>query len=151
MPSGEEVGSTPINYRKSSSSEGLNKQEVRAGAGAAGAGSGTLLALIANNMPDDNELKPWLILAAPSVSVVFGAMWVWLQAKVVSYVREREFKLVISEAKETLDKELQDPDLSSDRQLELRQMRDELSKLEIERVMNKVKSLRITIDRNPAN
>lgn len=127
--------------------ESGSEKKITAGAGVA-AGSGTLLALIANNMSDENMLKPWLILAAPSLSIIFGSIWVWLQIKIVNYIREREFKLVISEAKKTVEQELEDPNLSNERRDKLKQMREELNQIEIDRVMTKLKSLRIITEKD---
>ena len=48
--------------------------ESKVGAGAAGVGGGTLLVVIANNLREGNPLKPWLVLAAPSVSIFVWAL-----------------------------------------------------------------------------
>jgi hypothetical protein len=111
---------------------------------AAGAGSGTLVALIANNLSDNNWLKPWLVLIAPSISIASGAIWVWLQAKFVNYVKEYEFKLFVAQAIKTIDEALKDPNLTEEKLLELRKMRNELTQAKIERIMAKFKSIQIT-------
>ena len=41
----------------------------------AGAGGGTLLVLLASNLPDSNTLKSWLIIIAPAVTVLVSYLW----------------------------------------------------------------------------
>ena len=122
----------------------IQQRQARVAATAAGAGSGTLVALIANKLSDDNWLKPWLVLIAPSISVTFSAIWVWLQTKFVNYIKEYEFKLLVAQAIKTIDEALQDPNLSQERVLELIKMRDELSQAKIERIMTKFRNIQIT-------
>jgi hypothetical protein len=148
MPLREEMDLDAIDCTLKTSAKDIDERKTPSGASAVGASSGTLVAIIANSMPDNNPLKPWLILAAPSVSVLFGAIWVWLRNKVIKYVREREFRLLVSEAKKIIYQELQDSDLSRERQQKLRQMREELNQLEIDRVMVKIKSFKITTERD---
>jgi hypothetical protein len=129
---------------ETSSSNDLEQRQNGIAATAAGAGSGTLVALIANNLSDDNWLKPWLVLIAPSISIASGAIWVWLQAKFVNYVKEYEFKLFVAQAIKTIDEALKDPNLTQDKLLELRKMRNELTQAKIQRIMEKFKSIQIT-------
>lgn len=127
----------------SSSNESEQRQNGVA-ATAAGAGSGTLVALIANNLSDNNGLKPWLVLIAPSISIASGAIWVWLQAKFVNYVREYEFKFLVAQAIKTIDEALKDPNLTEEKLQELKKMRNELTQAKIKRIMAKFKSIQIT-------
>ncbi len=46
--------------------EASSNESSKVDAGVAGAGVGTLLVSLANNLPNDNTLKPLLILIAPA-------------------------------------------------------------------------------------
>ncbi|MEO1255270.1 MAG: hypothetical protein AAFY41_10350 [Bacteroidota bacterium] len=129
---------------KSLPSNEKEKRQNEVAATAAGAGSGTLVALIANNLSDSNWIKTWLVLIAPSLSIVSGAIWVWLQTKFIDSVKEFEFRLFIVRSINTIDEALQDPNLSEERLLELQKMRNELTQAKIERIMKKFKSIKIT-------
>jgi hypothetical protein len=60
-----------------------DSQSVKADVGiAAGSGvsAGTLLAALANNLSDANQLKSWLVILAPAVGVGLSTLLIWLQA-----------------------------------------------------------------------
>lgn len=50
-------------------------QRLSRGAAGAGVSSGTLLAALADNLPDDSPYKSWLVILAPSLSIVVGFGW----------------------------------------------------------------------------
>jgi hypothetical protein len=117
----------------------LETKQARAAATAAGAGSGTLVALIANNLPDSNGAKPWLILIAPSVSLASGAVWMWAQAKFANFVKEYELKLLIAQANKAINEAMKHPNMPEKEVLRLNRMRDELVQMKLERVMQQVR------------
>lgn len=49
------------------------------GGGIAGISSGGLLAALANNLPDSNKYKSWLVIIAPFLSVFISYAWVWIK------------------------------------------------------------------------
>jgi hypothetical protein len=51
------------------------KREAQTSAGLAGAGGGTLVAVVANQVPDGNIVKPALQYMAPSISILITALW----------------------------------------------------------------------------
>lgn len=112
---------------------GPAQQEVisgrsKAGASAAGVGGGTLIALIAYKLPDDNQVKPWLLIVAPSLSIFFSGIWLWLNVKIRNWLHDREIRAVLRTAKKTLEDALNnDQTTQAHRNL----MRKELEKLEL--------------------
>ena len=55
-------------------------KDYRIEAGVTGAGVGTFLIYIANNLPDSNVYKSWLVLIAPSASIVIIAIYIWFKS-----------------------------------------------------------------------
>ena len=76
-----------------------HRSESKAGAGAAGIGSGTGLVALANSLSDENELKPFLVWAAPTAAVVAGGLWLWAQAEISNYWRDRKVKIIAGRVK----------------------------------------------------
>lgn len=120
---------------------GEGKPQLAIGAGAAGAGGGTLLALLANNLPPDNSLRSWLIILAPSATVAISAGWIWLRHKIERHYREKELKVLISQSKQTLQEALANPNTSENHRRELRKQLEQLELIDINIALNRVKSL----------
>ncbi|MCP4676993.1 MAG: hypothetical protein GY854_16035 [Deltaproteobacteria bacterium] len=118
-------------------------KQSKVGAGAAGVGGGTLVAVIANNLPETNALKPWLILIAPSLSIFLGAGWLWLQVKVANYLRDREVQTVIASAKKTLEAALANPLTSNKHRKKIQEELEKLELMAVRRHLERFRSLRI--------
>lgn len=58
----------------SATEEGTRPPGTVVGGGVVGAVSGTLVVRLATELPDDNVYKPWLLLLAPTISVVGGTL-----------------------------------------------------------------------------
>jgi hypothetical protein len=105
--------------------------EGKLGAGAAGAGGGTLLVLLADNLPENSRWKSWLVIIAPSATVFTSILWLWIRNLLGEFMRRRETTLVITEAKVTLERAMKNP-LTSQRHREILQRKyEELELLEI--------------------
>ena len=68
--------------------------ESKVGAGVAAVGGGTSLVALANLLPDGHELKPFLVWGAPTVTAVAGGLWLWAQAKISNYWRDRQVNAI---------------------------------------------------------
>ena len=112
-------------------------------AGAAGAGSGTLLVLLANNLPDGNRWKSWLVLLAPSASIAVSVVYAWANAAIDRYFRKRELQTIIGQAKATLQEALGNSSTSSDHRQMLTKELEQLELLLVQTDMEKIKSLRM--------
>ena len=68
----------------------------------AGAGGGTVLVLLAEQLPDGTPYKPYLLIIAPTLAIVLSALW--LRAKrALDHVAEiREADKVLTLARATL-------------------------------------------------
>jgi len=119
------------------------KKDAQTNAGLAGAGSGTLVALIANQLPDSNVIKPILHLSAPSISILVVGLWVWLKVKIANYVRDREVDILIKKAKNTLEKEIANPHITEEYRLILVKQLEDINAININRIKSRIEALEI--------
>src|SRR5262245_59385285 len=87
---------------------------AKAGASAAGIGGGTLTVFLAQTLPESSPVKSWLLFAAPSVTAVLGAAWLWANGRISRAVRDREFRSVVDSAKAKLLEGINNPNTSDE-------------------------------------
>jgi hypothetical protein len=102
-------------------------------AGAAGAGGGTMLVLLANNLPADSPWKSWLVIIAPSLSVGISALWFWAKQKIQSYYAIK----AIEDAIDTVNKVLDNHKTSDAHKEELKKELEKLEKILLQLKVNK--------------
>jgi len=112
--------------------------DLKVGAGAAGAG--TLLVLLANNLPDSNAWKSWLVLLAPSASIAISTLYGWVKNAIDERANRRELADVVRRARITLDEALQNPSTSDEHR---KQLQRELETLELLLVKADVEKIRV--------
>lgn len=110
-------------------------------AGFTGAGSGTVLVLLANNLPETSALKSWLVILAPSVSILMGSIYHWVKSKVSEHFAQKDFTAAIESARETLNRALNNSTTTEAHKEVLREQLEKLEKIEADVKMNKVKIL----------
>lgn len=120
---------------------GALTKETSADAGAAGIGGGTLLVAFANSLDANNRFKPWLLLAAPSVSLALSAIWLWSRLRISNYLRDREVAAVLARTRATLAAAIANPEASDEHRANLRKQLEELDRVAVAREMEKVKML----------
>ena len=86
-------------------------------AGIAGAGGGTLLLLLANNLPDNNPYKSWLIIIAPSLTVGLTIFWKWFSERFDKYLKKRKINELKSRLRTDIENALQNPNIPPDEKL----------------------------------
>ena len=124
-------------------SEKKEADRSRGSAGLAGAGGGTLVAVVANELPDSSFLKVPLLYCAPSISLVLTLVWVWLQVRIASYFREREVRNLIEDLRTEIERKLQDPDISEDIRAQLQKELDDLNLISVQRLKERLQSLNV--------
>jgi len=118
-------------------SEGqLGDASAGSGAGAAGFGGGTLLALLANNLPQDHPSRSWLILLAPSATLAISWLWARLTSVVLAGLQHLRFRRDIRQLRRTLTAAIADEHHSDEYRGALRQQLQELTTLDIESQFN---------------
>ncbi len=128
-------GNSVANSSKSS------RGTVTAGASAAGVGGGTLLVLYANSLPDSSHIKFWLVLAAPSVSVFLGVIWLWLRVEIANYVQGLKVRSIARAAKATLQEALANPSTSEEHKSRIRSRLEEVEMLLSDHQMKRIRAI----------
>lgn len=105
-----------------------------------GAGGGTLLAVIASQLDDGNPIKPWLIYAAPALSVFFGSIWIWLQVKIINIVRDNEAHKVSVKTIKLIEEGLADPNTSEEHKKMLRRRLEQFQMQNVDRSLKKLQN-----------
>ncbi len=111
--------------------EVCSKVGVNVSAGAAGAGSATLLVLMAQNLPESNPVRSWLILGAPTISICVSTVWFWVRRTLESRARQKETQQLFARLQETFLREMAAPNISPEQSEYLKRNLEELQKLEM--------------------
>ena len=102
------------------------------GAGLAGASTGTMLALVANTLPENSPWKPWLVLIAPSVAVAIGLFVGWSNEMLEDYLNSKRKKLFFDRIKNTIERALNNPATSDVHKEQLRAQLEQIEKLQFQ-------------------
>jgi hypothetical protein len=124
-----------------SSASAPSKRVQHGTAGAAGAGCGTLLTLWVSSLPGESPAKQPLLLLVPTVSVLLGAGWLWCQAEVSRYVREKKLRSIANAARATLQEALKDPNIDQAHREKLQAKLQELNLHLADEHLNELHSL----------
>jgi hypothetical protein len=98
----------------------------KASAGLAGVGGGTLLVLLARQLPDSNPYKAWALLLAPSLSVTLSAALLWFQSILRTYLKLKRNDWVFQRVRTTLENFLSNPHTSAEHKERIRQQLEQL-------------------------
>jgi hypothetical protein len=119
----------------------LPRVESRAGAGVAGAGSGTGLVALATALPDDNWLKPWLLFAAPTVTVLATAGWIWVQVEVGNAIQDYRIKTIAKRLRTFLKSAIDDPSCSDNHRQDLQAKLQEVDLVIANRDLSRLRNM----------
>jgi len=111
-------------------------------AGAAGIGGGTLFVLIANSLPPDSVMKPWLLLITPAVSITLSAIWLWIRVEIANYVQDLQVKSLAKAAKVALENALLNPHTSAAHKSRIRENLEEVEILLTTRHLTRLKNFK---------
>ena|ERR1043165_8077127 len=114
------------------------KSPSRAGAPIAGVSGGTAFVALTNSLPDNNRFKLWLLLAAPALSVLGSRLWTWGEARFWKVVWDRQFEKDLRSARDTFQRQLQEPDLEEDERKKLKQRLADLRDVEANRQISRL-------------
>lgn len=126
------------------STEALNNQNQQpstTSASIAGASSGTLLVLLASNLPDNYPLKSWLVIIAPSVSIAFSLIWKFLIREKNAYFKRKRVVKFKKLLRKKIEEALSDGLISSDEAATLKRKMIEIELQSIDNLANKIKNI----------
>jgi hypothetical protein len=92
----------------------------------AGAGGGMLLVSLAQNLPEENPYKSWLIILAPALTLFIKYIWNFLSPEVSSFVKKIKVKRARNQLIAQIDKLLNDSTISEERKNSLREKREQV-------------------------
>jgi hypothetical protein len=129
-------------HRRSSAAVGPSRSNSsKLGAAGAGASGGTLLVLVANNLPPDHPLRPWLLGLAPTVAVALSWLAGWLKDLLDNWRDERDLATLIKQARETLEAATQDPIYSAEQREAFRKDLEALERIAADRRLARAKAI----------
>jgi len=131
-----------VTMAEESTPRGSNKSS-RLFSGAAGAGSGTLLVLLANNLPPSNPWKSWLVIAAPSATVFASVVWIKATAALNAYLRKRELDDLLKRAQVTVVEAMKNDKISAEDREQLQSQYGQLQLLLFQSDVERIKTLRL--------
>lgn len=107
----------------------------------AGAGGGTLLVLLASNLPDTYPLKSWLVIIAPSVSIVLSLFWKYISRKSNAYFKVKKVERSKKLLQKKIEAALQNGIISPEEATMLKRKMAEIELQSIDNLANKIKSI----------
>lgn len=108
---------------------------------AVGVSGGTLVVLLSKSLPDTSPLKPWILLAAPTVAVVMSEGSTWLLYRFGSWWKDRTLAAELRRAREAVQKGLQTTGTSAQHKSELRKKMEEIDRIEVDNSMERIRLL----------
>lgn len=122
----------------------FHKEPVkRVSADVAGAGGGTLFVMLASTLPDHGFGKEWLMLLAPSLTVILGAVWLWLQVRVANHFSDRGFDATIRQARTAFSEILGNPDTSDEHRARIRREIERVELLVVARHVERLQAFKV--------
>lgn len=117
------------------------QQPSSTSASIAGAGGGTLLVLLASNLPDTYPLKSWLVIIAPSVSIVLSVFWKFISRKSNAYFKVKKVERSKKLLQKKIEAALQNGIISPEEATTLKRKMAEIELQSIDNLANKIKSI----------
>lgn len=111
------------------------------GAGAAGAGGGTILILVAQNLPESHPWKSWLVTTAPAVTVGVSAMWLWIRSRVNAHLSRKDRAKRFHELRSKILSMIANPETSDAHRDALRRLLEKIEIAEVEYYAIRLKEL----------
>ena len=107
-------------------------------AGVAGAGTGTLLVSLAKNLPDANPYKSWLIIIAPTVTILIT----WIAKSIERYLKKRNVRKLKIKLKISILEMKKQSNITPQLSAEFDQMLLDVDMEDISNLWNKIKNIR---------
>lgn len=117
------------------------QQQPNTTASIAGAGGGTLLVLLANNLPDNYPLKSWLVIIAPSVSIALSVFWKFISRKTNAYFKVKKIARSKKILHRKIEAALHNRLISREEAAMLKRKMIELELQSIENLSNKIRNI----------
>lgn len=129
-----------------------DKRDNIVGAGAAGGGVGTIVAAMANSLPETSGWRTMLIVGAPVITVAVSGVWLFLKAAYIDpFVNERKHRAadaamdkVLADARANAARVQADPNASPEHKRDVQKMVEELERLRLKKITERMQVVAIT-------
>lgn len=116
------------------------------GAGAAGGGAGTVIAALANNLPDGSRWKSLLILCSPLFAVCFSGLWLFVKAVYIDpfangqrqRATDAAMEKILSDARANAQRVLDNPHSSKEHKREVNKIVEDIEKLKMKKIAERM-------------
>ncbi|MCW3467520.1 hypothetical protein [Chitinophaga nivalis] len=107
-------------------------------------GGGTLLVLLAKNLPDSYAVKSWLVIAAPSITIAFAFIWRYIEWKFENYSKNKQIRKATIALIKEIDILLQDPTVPEHEKEKLIDKKQQIKLAKVEDLSKQLESIRST-------
>ena len=116
------------------------------GAGAAGGGLGTIIAAIANGLPEQSRYKSILTVTAPLIAVGISGLWLFIKGVYIDpYVARKKHETadaamdsILANARANAEKVLNNPTSSEEHKREVKKMVEDLERLRLKKITERM-------------
>lgn len=106
-----------------------------------GGAVGTLIVLLAQNLPETSIWKQWLVFVAPLISVRLNSFCSWTSRKIEEYFDTKELNAAVKETKITIEEALNNNATSEAHKNRLRKKLEQSEILTVEAKLKRVEIL----------
>ena len=131
----------PLVANLSTPAPNIQQPNNNTSASIAGASGGTLLVLLANNLPESYPLKSWLVIIAPSVSIVLSLFWKYISKKADVYFKGKKVEKSKILLQRRIQAALNNGMISPEEAIVLKRKMIEIELQSIDNLANKIKSI----------
>lgn len=118
-------------------------KELRSGDNIAGASVGVVLVKLAQNLPEDNIHKSWLIIIAPVLALVIRHLWNLLSPEIAFIIKARRVDKGRKKLIDKINDLLKDDGISEGRKAELRIQREQMKLSALETLQKRVEKMAV--------
>lgn len=119
-----------------------NTRKSPKNANIAGVGSGTLLVVLAKNIPDSYSIKSWLVISAPSITIAISYLWQFIAKKINYYSKNKQIKKTTRALINEIDLLLNDPTVPECEKERLKGKMQEVKFVKVEDLTKQLESIR---------
>lgn len=123
------------------STEQTSGDNTNTHANVAGVGVGTLVISLSKNIPDHYEIKSWIVIAAPAITILVS----YIARRIDIYFKMKKAEVLIQKIKNEINDALSDPYLNPKDRDDLLRTLKEINMAKIDYLSQRIKSIHIDV------
>lgn len=100
-----------------------------------------LIASLANNLPESNSFKSWLLILAPLLTIIIKSSRDFIWGEIVAYFKKLRASRLRNKAVKNIEKLLKDPSISDEKKTELSEKREQIKLSSVDDLLAHVEKL----------